>query len=150
MSEDTTAVKPSSKAAWKKNRDHNITLPSGTVVTVRVPNLTAMAKAGTLPNELLELVAADQKDAPTLSVDEQIKQQYQFNKSLVTLAVVAPEITEADYDDIPAEDTQMIIQIALRQTDLDAIGHQLGGLEKVPEFRDFRDLDRSFADILGQ
>ena len=48
------------------------------------------------------------------------------------------------------EDVQMIVQIALRQTDMDAVGHQLGGLETVESFRQFRDLDSSLTDLLGQ
>lgn len=149
---NVTPAPENTASAWKAAAVHDATLPSGFKVKVKVPNLTAMAKAGTLPNELLDLVTKDAATGPTdpPPLQEQIDEQYKFNRCLTVLTVVEPKITDGDFDEIPAEDVQMIVQIALRQTDMDAIGHQLGGLETIESFRQFRDLDSSLTDLLGQ
>lgn len=137
-----------SKGAWKKAGTHTVTLPSGAVVDIRIPNLTAMAKSGQLPNSLLELVANKESESK-LTAKEELEKLDEFHRFLVPLTVVEPSITEEDFDDIPPQDVGMLVQFATRQIDIDAVGHQLGGLETIKEFRRFRGLDDSLTDILG-
>lgn len=147
-----------SAKAWKANAVHTVTLPSGTVVKIKLPNLAGFVKAGTLPSSLLE---ASQKVAKASREGEEVpKELYEemetFNNFLVIHTVVSPEITPEDLtkapDDpeaIPAEDIEMIVGFATRRLDFDAVGHHLAGLETVDSFRKFRGLDSSAEDILN-
>lgn len=143
-----TAGPADSAAAWKQKRNHTVTLPSGARVTIKIPNLTAMAKSGQLPNSLLELVANKEADTK-LTAQQELEKLDEFHRFLVPLTVVEPSITADDFDDLPPQDVGMLVQFATRQIDMDAVGHQLGGLEVIKEFRKFRGLDDSLSDLLG-
>lgn len=144
--EDTP--KALTKSQWKKNRAHpGVTLPSGTVVTVQIPNLPTMVKSGQMPNELVEVAT---KVAATGSVPDDLMEQMEaFHKFLVAHTVVEPAITEEDVNDLPVEDIEMLVAFATRTRDLDAVGHHLAGLETVDSFRQFRELDTRGSDLLG-
>lgn len=145
-----------SKTQWKKDKTHEVTLPSSAVVKIELPDLTQMIKGGQIPNELLDVatkVGAGQRIEAEESADEQRKllgQVSDFNAFLVSETVVDPELTAAEVQsgDLPAEDIDLLLQFALRKTDFDAVGKHLGGLDTVPSFRKFRGLDTSLADIL--
>jgi len=158
-----------SKEQWKGRAIHPITLPSGAEVDIRLPDLAQMIKGGQIPNELLDVaqkVGAGVSIGEALSPEqpkdgeekkdgvskELIGQITEFHAFLVAATVVEPAITQEEVltpGAIPAEDIAVIVQFALRERDFDAVGHHLGGLETVPEFRQFRGLDASVADILG-
>lgn len=153
---DVTAPVKSAKA-WKANAIHTVTLPSGTVVKVKLPNLAGFVKSGTLPSSLLE---ASQKVAQASRAGEEVpKELYEemetFNTFLVTHTVVDPVITAEDIasgpdeEGIPPEDVEMIVGFATRRLDFDAVGHHLAGLETVESFRKFRGLDTSAEDLLS-
>lgn len=148
---DTPAPKSKavSRDAWLAKRQHTVTLPSGAVVTIEVPNLVAMAKSGQLPNELLGLVAKPQEEQAQVDPKEQLDQMDAFDRFIVPLTVVDPSITAEDYDRLPVHDIEMIRRFATRQIDMDAVGHHLGGLEVVAEFRQFRGLDDDLSGLLG-
>ena len=78
-----------------------------------------------------------------------IVQQDDFYNKLCALAVVSPAVTEDEFvkGDLPFEDKEMIVEIATRQRDLDAVGHHLAGLEKVSAFREFRNLGPLFPNL---
>jgi len=140
-------AKPTSLAQWKKNKTHTITLPSSTVVEIEVPDLPGLVKTGQIPNELVDMaikVAAGKRDVTR----EDIVQQADFFNKLCVLTVKAPTVTEEDFSSgaIPFEDKEMIVEIATRQRDLDAVGHHLAGLESVKEWRSFRGLPYSYED----
>lgn len=135
MSEKNTKT----KTAWKSRRVHtDVTLPSGQVVDLEVPNLPKLLKSGTIPNTLVD--AAVQSQTVTKITAELIGETWDFYRWLVAQSVKSPEITEDDVDELPAGDIEMIVSLATRQSDLDAVGHQLGGLETQRAFRDFRGL----------
>lgn len=137
--QDVTVPKKASKSGWKNNRRHTVTLPSYTVVDLEIPNLPQLIKTGQIPNNLVDAALgaaqAQQGQAPTR---EQIGQQAEFNDHLVSIAVKDPEITADDVADLPYEDVEMIVEIAMRQRDVDALYRQLGGLHKSEEWRTFR------------
>lgn len=148
----------SSKAAWKKRKQHEVTLPSGAEVKIELPDLATMIKGGQVPNELLDVatkVGAGKGIEPQDSPEEQRKlfgQVSEFNAFLVEKTVIEPAITKEEVlaNDLPAEDVDLLIQFALRKTDFDAVGKHLGGLETVDSFRQFRGLDESsLAGLLG-
>jgi hypothetical protein len=146
-----------SKAAWKKAKVHEgVTLPSGTKVDIKLPNLAQLIKGGQIPNSLLEI--ATKIGTGTLKVDDEaaaspelIGQVSEFHAFLVEQTVVKPEITRQEVldEEIPAEDVSVIVQFALRERDTDVVGHHLAGLETVDEFRRFRGLDSGVEGLLG-
>jgi hypothetical protein len=133
-----TAQKPSSATAWKKAREHTVTLPSSAVVTITIPNLARMMKAGEIPNQLVEAaIGAQEKRQITR---EDIERDWEFTSWLIPQMVVEPKIKPEEVGDLPAQDLELLVAFATRNTDLDAVGHQLGGLETQRSFRDFRGL----------
>lgn len=130
---------PKSKIdSWKAAAVHDVTLPSGTEVKIRVPNLPTLVKTGQLPNALV----ADALQAITegkLS-PEVIAQQSEFYEALIPLTVVEPKVEAADVIELPFEDVELISEIATRQRDVDALGRHLAGLHTNKEWRKFRGL----------
>lgn len=136
------------KAAWVKNKSHEVTLPSGTVVEITLPNMPALMRSGKIPNELMNVAMSADED--TEITPELLKEQANFYRFLVSTTVTAPAITEEDVEDLPYEDIEMIVAFALRQRDMDAVYHHIGGLEKVKSFREFRRIgqrDEAPADV---
>jgi len=135
------AGRKTSKASWKKSKVHeNITTPSGSVISLQIPNLPALVRAGQLPNHLIE-VATGVSNGSTAITPELFGKQAEFTNKLVSLAVVDPELTEEEVEEVvPYEDQEFIVEIATRQRDLDAVGRHIGGLHTQDEFRKFRNL----------
>lgn len=129
--------KVTSAAAWKKRATHtDITLPSGAVVDVRLPNLPEMVKSGTLPNPLLEAAV---KQQTAKEVDAQLLEDtWDYIVFIVPRMVTSPEVTEDDVKDLPPEDLEMLVSFANRTNDMDAAYRQLGGLDKLQAFREAR------------
>lgn len=144
MSETTESPKASSAAGWKKARVHEgVTLPSGVVVDITVPNLVTLISSGELPNPLIDAAMKAQGGDPEaggkLSV-ETLKDTWDFIKFIVPKMLVKPTITADDVDDLPVEDVEMLAGFATRRNDIDAVGHHLGGLETHRRFRELRGL----------
>lgn len=140
MSTEGTSRKASNTtaAAWKKAKRHTITLPSGVQVDVEVPNLPLLVKTGQLPNDLVsEAITSIQGGKLT---PELISQQSDFYDKLVSITVKEPALTEEDVHDLPYEDIELIVEVATRQRDLDAVGRHIGGLHTSKEWRSFRGL----------
>lgn len=136
---EATKTPAKTKTAWKKRQVHtDITLPSGQLVDIKVPNLPQLLKSGQVPNTLVD--AAVQTQSATKITRELIESTWDFYRWLVAQTVVSPELEESDVEDLPTSDIELIVSLATRQTDLDAVGHQLGGLETQRAFRDFRGL----------
>lgn len=131
--------KATSKTGWKRNKVHEgVTLPSGAVVDIRLPNLSQLIKSGEIPNELVD-DALEQRNEKKITRETLLK-TWEFTRFIVPRTVVSPEIGEDDVDDLPIQDVEMIASFAGRGTDIDAVGHQLGGLERVKSFRAARGL----------
>lgn len=135
-------------AGWKKAKNHLITCPSGTQVTITLPDIPALIEAGTIPNHLVEAAIGAVKG--TTTIDRQfVIEQADFVNRIVALSVVEPKLTDADVKDVPVEDRELIAEIATRQRDLDALGHHIGGLHEDRDFRRFRGLDGLDAALEG-
>lgn len=150
-----TAAAPTPKQAttaeeWKEAAVHKgITLASGRVVDIKLPNLTALAKADAIPGELLELVTEVVTNGGVDGVDTTLLGRLDaLHRFLVAETVVNPDISEADVDALPPEDVATLVEFAFRQRDTDVIGHHLGGLETVAEWRRFRNLPSLGPDLL--
>jgi hypothetical protein len=150
-------VAPLSKSKWKAAKTHEVTLPSGAEVKIELPDLAKLIKGGQVPNDLLDVatkVGAGQKIEAEEDTDkrkELLGQASDFNAFLVAQTVVEPKVTveEVAAGDIPAEDADYLVQLALRRTDFDAAGKHLGGLDTIKSFRELRGLDTSIEDLLG-
>lgn len=146
-----STTKPVSKAGWKKAKVHEgITLPSGAVVSIALPNLAKMLKSGDIPNALLEQALA-LRQAKKIDA-EAIDKAWEFAVKIVPATVASPDISEEDVEDLPIEDVEMIVAFATRNADTDAVGHQLGGLETLASFRKHRgilSIDEVVGDLSG-
>ena len=127
----------SSAEAWKRRAQHDgVTLPSGAVVSIRLPNVPQMVKTGQLPNELLAAAMQHQgKDEITKEIIESTADYVQF---IIPQMLVEPEIAPEDVPELPYEDIELLIAFANRSTDMDAAYRQLGGLDTVGRFREAR------------
>jgi len=133
----TAPNKPRSAAAWKKLARHDgVTLPSGAIVDIVLPNIQKLIKSGTLPNELLA-AALEHQNAKKVT-KEMIDETFGYTIWILPRLVVSPEITEEDVPDLPSEDIEMLTNFASRNSDLDAVGHHLAGLETQRSFRELR------------
>jgi hypothetical protein len=128
---------------WKKAGIHDVTLASGFKVKIKLPNLPELVRSGEFPNHLVDTAikvastpAEDQKITP-----EDVKAQAEFYCALVSFALVEPAVTPEDVKELPFEDIELLAALATRQRDLDALGHQIAGLDKNEDWRKFRGID---------
>lgn len=133
--------KVDSAAAWKNRSQRTITLPSGTQVDIVLPNINEMAAAGDIPNPLIEAAANKIEGVPVKPSQDALKKQAEFNRYMIAKMVKYPTIAEGDVADLPADDTDLLQKIAFRETDFDAVGEHISGLDTVASFRRFRLLD---------
>lgn len=130
--------------------EHEVVLPSGAVVLIRIPDLPAMIENGEFPQHLIDaaLGVASKPDAKPSK--DMIVQQREFTDALVKACVLDPVMTDAMLDHkkgIPFEDKEMLVEIATRQRDLDAEGNHIGGLEKSEKWQRFRGLTHVYSDV---
>lgn len=142
MPDEDTAPRPISAAAWKRAATHTVTLHSGAVVEIKIPDLPKLIEAGAIPSSLVDaalaVAGAVSQGTPEAPSRELIIQEGEFKDILVRLTVVTPKLSEEDVKDIPTEDKEIITEIATRQRDMDAEGNHISGLDKSEKFRKFR------------
>lgn len=143
--------KPVTTAQWKKQGEHVICLPSGARVGIRIPDLPTLIEAGALPQTLLDAAIGyiNGQGVEEQATPESIGRDRAFRDKLVQLTVVDPALEDADLPDVPVEDKDLIVKLALRQDDLDAEGEHIGGLNKSDKYRKFRGLDALDALLEG-
>lgn len=150
---------PASAHGWKARGYHQITVPSGEQVRIRIPDLAAMLALGQIP-DTLRLAALTQafreegdppltlqkKDDGTPLLDQElVKQFYDLRTHIVAASVVDPQVTPEDVAEIPVEDRDMIYAIAMRERYTDARGVTLG-VEPLSRWETFRDRHSCPAD----
>lgn len=123
-----------------------VTLPSGAIVDIKLPNLSLMIKSGVLPNDLVEAALKTQNTQEVTR--ELIEENWTYTVFILPRVLVEPEITEEDVPDLDALDIELLSNLAARRTDTDAIGRQLGGLDTQEAFRKFRE-EQSLRETLG-
>lgn len=133
---------PSAKVKnWQKLAVHEgITLPSGTKVSIKVPNLPEMLRNGDVPNALVKYAQDASQELASVTEDfdmEKVKDATDFLRWLVVATVPEPELALEDVPALPAEDVDMIVEFAMRQRVVDAVGHHLAGLENLDAWRRF-------------
>lgn len=139
----------STAAAWKKAKRHTVTLPSGVSVEIELPNIQFLLKTGQIPNSLVQIVTKAATDSSFRVTPEMLAEQWDYTSFLVAKTVVEPAVTVEEVAELPSEDVEMIVDFALRNRDLDALGHHLSGLETQESFRRFRGLDIGDTGVSG-
>lgn len=134
----TTSV--TSKAAWKKSAVHQVTLESGTVVKIKLPDLPRLIESGAIPQSLMDVAVAAATGRQTKADPERVKEIREFTDLVVLKTVVEPVLSPEDLIEIPTEDKEMIVEFANRTRVFDAEGHHLAGLEASEDFRRFHRL----------
>lgn len=124
----------SSLADWRKAAAHTIQLPSSTWVKIRIPDLSTLVARNLVPDTLKRIAAqaflrdvkleTGVEEAP-LNI-ETLGQLADLNYWLVSWMLVEPEVSAEDVRDLPAEDLELLVSIAQRETDVDARGVPLG------------------------
>lgn len=123
---------------------HVITLPSSARVAIEIPDIAEMIAAGSLPNSLVDIAIEVAKGNQANVTADAIKDQPEFYKYVIKQTVKEPEVTDALYAKLPTEDKEMLVEIATRNRDVDAVYDHIGGLhtnEKWRKFRGHADLD---------
>lgn len=142
---ETQGRKPAKTAAgWKKAKVHeDVTLPSGFTVDIQLPNIGQLLKSGDIPNPLIESAIEFQGAARESNkiTKEMLEDSFEWVCWIIPRTVVSPKIEADDVADLPPEDLDMLAAFVARATDLDAVGHHLGGLDTNADFRRFRDLN---------
>ncbi len=133
-----------SKSAWAKRAVHAITLPSGMAVKIRIPNLGQLIKRDMIPQRLqgvaLQQILTGAALGPDTagaengaSPEEKVEAQREMVRGLIELTewlvvemVVEPKIELDDLPGFPQEDLDMLVSIAQRERDTDALGVRLG------------------------
>lgn len=142
--------KPVSKAAWKKNAFHSVMCPSGSRITIKIPDIAVLVQSGTLPQNLIDVaLGRSTSTSEEISTQELVKQEVDFTNFITLSSVVEPAITEADLPEIPFEDRDFLVSIATRRRDLDVEGEHIAGLSKSEKFRRFRRLGEFSEDVEG-
>lgn len=144
MSESKTTARKTTAAAWKKAALHeDITLPSGTKVDIKLPNIPKLIEAGEIPSALVQAAAEAAAEGGTRNLtigEELMKNHADFTRKIIPRTLVTPEVTEEEVGDLPYEDQEFLVELATRNRDFDAVGKHIGGLHTQDEFRRFRGL----------
>jgi hypothetical protein len=148
-SRKTRARKPSTKGQWLNRSVHTVTCYSGTVVKIRIPDLMLMLKNDTIPTRLRdialqradnerELSASDvEQPAPNEERMKAVKEGAELLFWLVSDMVLDPLITPEEVEQLPTDDRTMLMEIANRERDTDALGVSLG-VEPLSRWETFR------------
>ena len=102
---------------WKALNRHDVTLPSGTAVTISLPDITECIAAGGIPIDIIARIEeADDDYAPTT---EDLQVLVEYHRALVAGSVVAVEgeevtLSPSDVAALPREDIDAILGYARR------------------------------------
>jgi hypothetical protein len=133
-----------------------VTLPTGAVVKIRIPDLAQMAQTGELDNDLLQYAVpslpANPDDEPTPEQKkENLTKLANFHQWLISKTLVDPELTPEEVKDtVPTPDKEVLVELASRRRDMDVKGHHIGGLEVSADWRKFRGIDARDEDFLDE
>jgi hypothetical protein len=136
---DAAPKRKTTLAQWKKAAVHTITLATGTVVDIKIPNLPELVSAGEFPNHLVD-VAIAVATGDTKITTKEVEAQAEFYRHLMSKTLVEPAVTPDEAREIPFEDVELLAALATRQRDVDALGKHIAGLDNNEDWRKFRGL----------
>lgn len=150
-----------SKTAWKKRAGpHNVTLASGQKVTLRVfgpgelilrdamPDMRDVVTLAVLKDLQLDAAVGIAKSALELATNgdeaeqrqkfqERLRAEHQRNKLLVSRALVEPQLTPEELDEVPWEDVEELVRICTGKQAFDARGVRVG-VERIDSWATFQ------------
>lgn len=160
------SLKPTSKAAWAAANDdgpHLAVLPTGKVVKFRIPDTSALLRAGRIPTELRETclaIAAHPEgyegyleDLSRISMHRRggeggliatvLEEGLKVTYHLVAEMLVEPEVSaeEVEAGTFHRFDVDMLLEFADRRRSVDAAGNRLP-IITVDEWARFRNVPR--------
>lgn len=158
---------PSSRADLEQKRKGVVARgPSGAVYRLRQINLQRHALSGGLPAQLIQVAMEGQEAIGAMfeqmargadgDADQAPIRDYLDN--LVIASVIEPVLGKDDLGDpgkldddalVPAVDYEWIVSVAFRESDVDAEGRRLWGVEPFSRFQLFRDFHGCAADCEG-
>lgn len=120
--------------AWLSLGVHRVTLPTGAVVRLRLPDLSTLVARRMVPDELRSIaqqaflrdvkLETGNPEAPL--AEDKLAELYDLNCWLVSDMLVEPSISPDQVRLLPAEDLEWLILLAQRDVDTDALGVRLG------------------------
>jgi hypothetical protein len=139
---------------WSKLGVHRVTLPSGAVVKIRIPDLSMLLANDAVPEELRTAAIEEINNAyraasasasgaeyamPEISV-ERMRDLAGLNRYLVSESLVDPPLSDEQLasGQIPDEDILMLSQFASRERVYDAKGVKLG-IEPIDRYQEWVD-----------
>ena len=146
-----SAREVSPKSSWLKSGLHTITLHSGATIKIRYPNLALMMRTGLIPTHLRAIATkvakgevtptgqtmiGDGEPTDDAAFDEVVS-VVQLMDEIIKHMVVEPELNQEDIDLMPPEDRDLLLAIANRERDVDAVGRRLG-VEPLDRWEKFR------------
>jgi hypothetical protein len=155
-----------SKTAWKKRAGpHNVTLGSGTKVTIKVfgvgelllhnaipetlrdtvalhlLNLNQGGISAVIGGDLIELNRNGTDPAESEKFQQRLRASAELTKLLVVEALVDPKLTLDELDEIPWEDQEELMRLCTGQQAFDSRGVRIG-VEPVDSWATFQDEHR--------
>ncbi len=134
---------------WAAAGHHKVWTPSGKRILIRIPDLFTLIQEDAIPEHLRGVALseietgsptgaaqADTGNGPTLNWDV-VKQAAELYEHVSFHMVIRPEITLEQFRRFPAEDRDMLREIAMRQRATDARGVRLG-VEPLDRWERFR------------
>lgn len=138
-----SARKAVTKSAWLKSGVHTITTYTGHTIRIKYPNLALMMRVGLVPTHLRAIAVKFARgevnlaspalptgeDQPEPAADEaydELVLMVELLDLIVMEMVVEPKLTQEDVDEMPGEDRDLLLAIANRERDVDAVGRRLG------------------------
>lgn len=128
------------KEAWAARGVHEVTLYSGARVKIRIPDLARLLKHDLLPEGLrgvalrqafgqLEMGGGSSPDVPPPTDADRYKTAKELAELMDWLLLdmlVDPVLEREDLDGIPSEDKDLLVSLAQRERDTDALGVRVG------------------------
>jgi hypothetical protein len=132
-------------AELKRSRVITAQLPSGAWVKIRPPNMELHLVNGGLPTSLRAVASQSSKELNRKLADEEtglesLKEMYDYLDRTVRMMIVEPDISEIEnLDDVfKPVDYHWLLEVAQRETDVDAQGRMLWGVEPLNRWALFR------------
>jgi FtsP/CotA-like multicopper oxidase with cupredoxin domain len=125
---------PSTFDEWVNRGTHSVELPTGVWVRIRFADLATLVAAQRVPDTLRRVasetflrnvrIETGEEENP---VDlDKLGELYELNMWLVSQMLVEPTLTADQVKLLPAEDIDLLIDLAMRERDTDARGRRLG------------------------
>lgn len=140
---------------WQKSGLHKVWTHGGVQVVIRIPDLFTLIQEDAIPETLRGAALREIETGSAVGgntgetgsgVDwDTVKQAAQLYEHIAYQMIVKPPMTIEQFRTLPAEDRDMLRDLAMRQRNTDARGVRLG-VEPLEKWATFRDAHRCAPD----